>query len=189
MPRKARISREAVVVAALEEVDAQGIAGLSMRGVAARLGVKAMALYGHVRHKEDLLGALLQTLMERVRLPSSSPSWRGDVEAGILSFYSTFSAHPAVLPLFFSHAAHGTSAARSFSTWLDERLSEPVPQAMDRVYAHQVLYGYALGQTAAQGLLPEAALLGEQFGAASHELTFELGLRALLDGVERRNPF
>ncbi len=188
MPRKPKISREAVIEAALGLVDEQGIELLSMRSVAARLGVQAMALYHHVRHKEDLLGALLELLMADVKLPEPNGRWRRELEVGSLSFYRAFAAHPRVLPLFFTHPAHGSSAARPFAVWMLERLREAIPQEIDRVYAHEALYGYVIGQTAAQGLVPP---LFERAGSApkSHELSFELGLGALLSGVERRSPF
>jgi AcrR family transcriptional regulator len=49
------ISRDAIVDAALAVLDEAGIDGLTLRAVAARLDVKAPALYWHVRDKKALL--------------------------------------------------------------------------------------------------------------------------------------
>lgn len=52
------LNREVVAAAAVELVEAEGIEALSMRRVAARLGVEAMSLYGHVTNRHDLLAAM-----------------------------------------------------------------------------------------------------------------------------------
>ena len=45
------LSRERLVAAGLETLEADGLDGLSMRAVADRLGVKAASLYWHVRDR------------------------------------------------------------------------------------------------------------------------------------------
>ncbi|MGO4428402.1 GntR family transcriptional regulator, partial [Streptomyces sp. MCAF7] len=49
------LTRERIVRAAIEIADSEGLAALSMRGVAARLGVAAMSPYRHIGSKEDLV--------------------------------------------------------------------------------------------------------------------------------------
>lgn len=49
------VTRDAIVDAALAVLDEEGIDGLTVRAVATKLGVKAPALYWHVRDKQDLL--------------------------------------------------------------------------------------------------------------------------------------
>ena len=53
MPRG--LSRAGIVAAALDVLDEAGLDGVTVRAVAARLGVQAPALYWHVRDKQDLL--------------------------------------------------------------------------------------------------------------------------------------
>ncbi len=48
-------TRDDVVRAAVAVIDEHGLAGLTLRGVAARLGVSAPTLYWHVRDKRHLL--------------------------------------------------------------------------------------------------------------------------------------
>jgi len=52
------LSRERVVATALELLDEEGLAKLSMRRLGERLGVRAMSLYRYVANKEELLDAL-----------------------------------------------------------------------------------------------------------------------------------
>ena len=61
MPKQARkpwgsLCREAIVEAALEIVDSEGMEALSMPRLAGHLGTGVMTLYGHIANKADLLG-------------------------------------------------------------------------------------------------------------------------------------
>lgn len=69
------LTREQVVRAALELLDEVGLAGLSMRGLADRLGVKAASLYWHLRDKEQLLDLLSEAIFDEVPEPGDGP-WR-----------------------------------------------------------------------------------------------------------------
>ena len=66
--------------AALDLLDEAGMDGLTVRALAARLGVQAPALYWHVRNKQALLDEMATLIWRRVgdvmaALPSSTP-WR-----------------------------------------------------------------------------------------------------------------
>jgi AcrR family transcriptional regulator len=68
--RPPRLNRDDVVAAAERLVERSGIGALTMRGVASELGISPMALYRHVRNKDDLLVMLLDRLVERLPKPS-----------------------------------------------------------------------------------------------------------------------
>ncbi len=72
MPRQAIISRDAILGATLTLADERGLDAVSMRAVAARLGVTPMALYHHVRDKDDLLDGLVERLVTELELPDAS---------------------------------------------------------------------------------------------------------------------
>lgn len=61
------LSRERIVDAALAFIDDQGLPGLTMRRLGGELGVEAMALYRYVPGKEDLLDAVVESLIEGMR--------------------------------------------------------------------------------------------------------------------------
>jgi TetR/AcrR family transcriptional regulator, tetracycline repressor protein len=57
-----------VVEAALELLDEVGLEGLSVRGLARKLGVQVGALYWHVEGKQDLLEAITDRMMQELSL-------------------------------------------------------------------------------------------------------------------------
>ncbi|MGH3097301.1 MAG: TetR/AcrR family transcriptional regulator [Streptosporangiales bacterium] len=67
--RPARLSRDAVVSVAAALVEAEGIDALTMRRVADELNASPMALYRHVRDKDELLVLLLDRLVENMHRP------------------------------------------------------------------------------------------------------------------------
>ncbi|MFC0598824.1 TetR/AcrR family transcriptional regulator [Streptomyces palmae] len=72
-PARAPLSRERVVEAAFVVLDRQGLDGLSMRQVAAELGVAVSALYAHVNSKDDLLELMYARLFDGFRVPDPDP--------------------------------------------------------------------------------------------------------------------
>jgi TetR/AcrR family transcriptional regulator, tetracycline repressor protein len=56
------LNRDKVVEAALAIVEAEGIEKLSMRTLAAKLGVAVTAIYWHVGPREDLLSAIVERI-------------------------------------------------------------------------------------------------------------------------------
>ena len=70
--RPATITVDAVVDAGIDEADARGLAGFSLRRVAERLGVGVMTLYGHVESKAQLVELMVDQC--RLQMTSSSPS-------------------------------------------------------------------------------------------------------------------
>ena len=60
------LQREAIIAAGRELVVDGGLEGLSLRRLAARLGVTAPALYAHVRDKQDLLRAIAEIEFDRL---------------------------------------------------------------------------------------------------------------------------
>ncbi|HUF83195.1 MAG TPA: TetR/AcrR family transcriptional regulator C-terminal domain-containing protein [Acidimicrobiia bacterium] len=61
---RVRLTRESVLDAALERIDTNGLPSLSMRELAADLGVSAMSLYRHVRDKDELLDLVADRVIE-----------------------------------------------------------------------------------------------------------------------------
>jgi AcrR family transcriptional regulator len=74
---------EQVVAAGIRLADQDGLAGVSMRRIAAELGVATMSLYPRVRGKEDLLVLMLDAVFAGSPPPVPAPGagWRAQVEA------------------------------------------------------------------------------------------------------------
>jgi AcrR family transcriptional regulator len=80
-PEASGLNRETVIQAALSMLDDVGIDGLSMRGLADRLGVKAASLYWHLRDKEQLLELVAEAVLDGISVPVAPPAWRSQVSA------------------------------------------------------------------------------------------------------------
>src|ERR1700722_16141027 len=78
--RRPSLSRQAIVEAAIAVLDESGMSGLSMRGVAQKLGAGVASLYGHVSGREELLELVFDDLVGQVPLPTPDPDrWREQV--------------------------------------------------------------------------------------------------------------
>ena len=73
MPRK--LSPERIVEHALALADAEGLEALSMRRLAATLGVTAMSIYNHVASKDDLLDRMLDRVVGEFDSPEIGGDW------------------------------------------------------------------------------------------------------------------
>ena len=68
MTRTARapLSRERILDAAVAIADAEGLAAVTMRGVAQQLDCEAMSLYYHVKDKAQLVAGLVEVIIDEV---------------------------------------------------------------------------------------------------------------------------
>lgn len=123
------LSREKVLDAALRLAGEHGLAGLSMRKLAADVGVEAMSLYNHVANKGDLLDGLTARVFESVPLPGAGP-WDERLRALTHGLYTAFSRHPVVVRALATDAANPRSAGAlkfidaMFSALLDAGFDE-----------------------------------------------------------------
>ncbi|MFJ4669426.1 TetR/AcrR family transcriptional regulator C-terminal domain-containing protein [Kitasatospora purpeofusca] len=89
------LSRERLIAAALEIADAEGLAALSMRAVAARLGVAPMTAYRYVTSKDELVLLAADTAFGEAHYPADPPAgWRPRLELGARTLWSLFRRHP-----------------------------------------------------------------------------------------------
>ncbi|GAA1007664.1 TetR family transcriptional regulator [Acrocarpospora pleiomorpha] len=71
------LARETVARAALDLLDEVGLDGLTVRRLAAQLGVKSPALYWHFRSKQELLDEMCRQLLEPdMGGPRADESWQ-----------------------------------------------------------------------------------------------------------------
>lgn len=94
MARKALISRDSILDATLALADREGLEAVSMRAVAARLGVTPMALYHHLRDKDDLLDGLVERLLAELPVPDQSLPPEERLHAFAASMREAAARHP-----------------------------------------------------------------------------------------------
>jgi AcrR family transcriptional regulator len=91
--RRAPLSRDRVLHAAVALADANGIDSLGMRNLAQELGVVPMALYRHVANKEQLLDGMVDVVVGEIDPPTGG-AWRSAVRQRILSARRALLRHP-----------------------------------------------------------------------------------------------
>lgn len=102
-PRKPPLGRENLVRAAVKLADAEGIAALSMRRLAAEVGVGPMALYRHVPDKEELLRLMADKALGEADLPEPGPAeWRPRLELAARSQWRAYRRHPWLAPILLN---------------------------------------------------------------------------------------
>jgi TetR/AcrR family tetracycline transcriptional repressor len=87
---------------ALELADVNGLEAVTIRGLAADLGVTPMALYWHVRNKDELLDAMGDQLFEGA-LPARADTapWHEQLTLIIDALVERFRRHPGSLSLAY----------------------------------------------------------------------------------------
>ncbi|SFW91832.1 TetR/AcrR family transcriptional regulator C-terminal domain-containing protein [Amycolatopsis australiensis] len=102
-PRKPPLGRDNLVRAAVRLADAEGIAALSMRRLAAELGVGPMALYRHVPGKEELLRLMADAALGEAELPEPGPAdWRPRLELAARAQWRAYRRHPWLAPILLN---------------------------------------------------------------------------------------
>ena len=104
---KQRLTRDAIVEAAIDLIEQEGLDSLSTRALGARLGVQAMALYHHVESKDALLDLITTRLALMIEFPEEETDWRTSIEAVAHSYIAIARVYPRSFPLL---------AARRFNT-------------------------------------------------------------------------
>jgi AcrR family transcriptional regulator len=83
--RRAPLTRERVVEAAVAYADEHGLEALSMRKLGAELGVEAMSLYNHISNKDDLFGAIVDAVVDSIDRTIVGDTWVAQMRNLILS--------------------------------------------------------------------------------------------------------
>lgn len=89
------LTRDRVVRVAIAVADAGGSGALSMRAIAAELGVSTMVLYRHVPAKDELVALMADTVFGEARIASCAPDgWRARLEASARAQWALYRRHP-----------------------------------------------------------------------------------------------
>ena len=92
--RRAPLSRDRVLRAAVALADEAGIESLSMRKLAQELGVVPMALYKHVANKDELLDGMIDAVVGEIDALVADADWKRAVRRRLLSARAVLQRHP-----------------------------------------------------------------------------------------------
>ena len=89
------ITTETDLGAGIRIADAEGLGAVSMRRIAIELGLPTMALYRHVRGKNQLVLQMADSIMAQPPLPSMPPAgWRAQLEVVARVQWDMYRRHP-----------------------------------------------------------------------------------------------
>jgi AcrR family transcriptional regulator len=99
------LSREQVLDAALDLVDRDGVAALSMRRLGAELGVEAMTLYHYLPSKDALLDGIVERVMAQAETRFAGEPWDRALTSYARSLRATLLRHPGAVLLVATRPA------------------------------------------------------------------------------------
>jgi AcrR family transcriptional regulator len=210
-PRRAPLTRERVLAAAVDLADRDGIASLSMRKLAQELGVEAMSLYHHVANKDAILDGLIDLVFGEIDLPVGEADWKAAMRRRAISAREVLRRHPWATGLMESRSTPGPATLRHHDAVLGILRTAGFPLEL-AAHAYSLLdsyiYGFALQETSLPFNTPEEtaevaqAMMAEFPADAYPHLTeiavehvlqpgysyaseYLFGLDLILDGLER----
>jgi TetR/AcrR family transcriptional regulator, tetracycline repressor protein len=143
--RRRALTRERVVAEALTVIATDGADALSMRALAARLGVVPGALYRHVRSKEQLRDLVVDEVLAEVDTRAGPAlSWTEQVKTLAHRLRAVLEDHPGIAALLKTRdplGPHSLALAEAFLTPL-QQAGLPAQQT---VLAFSLIYDYTLG--------------------------------------------
>ncbi len=137
-----RLSRERIAREGLALIDESPGSELTMRRLAARLGVDPMALYRHVANKDDLERAMSDAVLGEALDGGGDPD-ADDPATAAVRLYEHLVAHPARLSVVAGAATTASSAAFSIRAVL-HLTAQGVPEET-AVAALRAVVAYVLG--------------------------------------------
>ena len=111
-PRRNVLSKEMVLRTAVALADEAGTGVPSMRRLAERLGVEAMALYHHFRNKDVILDGMVDLVFGEIELPSDDVEWRAAMRLRAVSMRDALIRHPWAISLLDSRTNPGHATLR-----------------------------------------------------------------------------
>lgn len=206
---RARFTVSEIAASALEIVDRDGLAGLSMRTLAAALDTGPMTLYNYVKHRGELEELVADAVIADVKVPEPSDNWRTDVRAIGIAMWETMRRHPNAVPLVLTRRTVSASSYLAADRLIGALGRAGLAEA-DLLAAFRAVLGLVMGSAQAElagplagprradeqvavaarigGLAgaeyPHIAALAQTSQRSTAAADFERGLDILLAGME-----
>jgi len=144
---RAELSRERILSAAIELIDAKGLKALNMRDLGLALGASTMGVYRHFKNKSELLDAVVDHVTEGFAPTPMDGSWQAQAKALSLNVRAAMLAHPDLADLIGREFRRSPTSLR-VNTQIIERLrvsGVPPPLLPDAYWAiSSYTTGYSL---------------------------------------------
>jgi AcrR family transcriptional regulator len=138
-------TREAIVRAAIRIADAEGLAALSMRRVAAEFGLATMSLYRHVSGKDELLLLMADTVYGEDPFPDRAPDWRSAMEMHARRQWAACRRHPWISRLVSFTRPMLAPNGMAYTEWALRGMREAGLDLTDAFYVVIAVTGFVHG--------------------------------------------
>ena len=213
--RRTPLTRERVLRVAIELADRDGLEALSMRKLGQELGVDAMALYRHVRSKDDLYDGIIERIVGEIERPDAGGDWKTALREQVMAARAVMLRHPWARRVFEARGTGGLAVI----DYIESILGILQGGGFSIDLAHHTLhvldsriFGFNQDLFDDSGRAEPSPDVAEMFGPAmaarfprvtelamsvSHEgvlgrcdddVEFAFGLDLILDGLDRRRP-
>ncbi|MET8139052.1 TetR family transcriptional regulator [Sphaerisporangium sp. NPDC005288] len=175
------LSRDHIVKAAVELLDAEGLDALSMRRLGSRLGSGATSIYWHVSNKDQLLELALDEVYSEVRLPDPDVTgWHDTAAAFAYGMREAVLGHPWSVTLIGSMPSIGPNALKAISA-LSTAMQLGGFAGVTLEFAVSSIVSYTLGATT-----PEAGWINTvgRSGADQAEWVADMSAQLHIAGAE-----
>jgi TetR/AcrR family tetracycline transcriptional repressor len=216
--RRPQLTRQRVVAEALTVIAKDGAQALTMRSLAARLGVVPGALYHHVRNKEQLQDLLLDGVLAEVDLHTDpSLGWPEQLKLLTHRLHAVLERHPGVAAILKTRdplGPHSLALAEAFLAPLQAAGFGDREAGLAFFLLLDYTVGFAVSSPATSvneqrvrdpairtqlheffrslpsDRFPALVALGEHVWVDNRDQRFTAGLQVLVDGLEhaRRSP-
>lgn len=214
MASRPRLDRSTILAAAFDIVERDGLQGLTMRRLAARLGVAPMAAYRHFADRAALIDAMLEAAGSSLEAatPDTATGWRDGLAGLARGLRDGLVRYPGLIEAVVARPSLDAASIRLADRAYRYLLAADVdPRSIERSVT--LLFGYVLGFVAIEtprrsaldnDLFQDQAAVQEAYASIdpadipstiriapvasrfSDEEQFEFGLAVILDGIAAR---
>jgi AcrR family transcriptional regulator len=204
--RPPKLSRDAILTAARTIIERDGIDALTMRRIAEELDSSAMAIYRHVRDKDQLLVLLLDRLAAEVPRPRFPREPRARLVKACRAMRDGLAEYPWVVDVL----AQGDLIAPSILWLIEEIVAGFVDCGLseaDAADGYRVVWQFTVGElivrrgvdrlaqlgrppyvlevltSVDRERLPTLAALAAHWAGARERDSYDVGIKALIDGL------
>jgi AcrR family transcriptional regulator len=145
------LSRDRVLEGAIRLADAGGIHSLTIRSLAAELGVKPMSIYYYVADKDAILDGLVDLVFSEIYRPQPGQDWRAEMLRRCQSARAVLKRHRWAIGLLESRTHPGPETLRHHDAVLGTLRAGGFSRPLTaHAYAliDSYLYGFALQEAA-----------------------------------------
>jgi AcrR family transcriptional regulator len=115
----AALTRDAIIRTAVALADREGIDAVTLRRIAAELGVHVTSLYNHVPTREAVTDGIIEHLLDEAKLPLAAVGWETWVRRFVAGLSEVAATHPGAVAALQRRPVQGPRAARTFEIALE----------------------------------------------------------------------